>query len=135
MGCGESFRVLWWLGIWQSMKLLHCLAHDELLLAIRAGILGLFFMKPTTQARNCGAIWGMADGSNLMDGEALTLAFAGSGGDYKDVRPHGSLDGLTPGEAYQGLGRETLHAHEVLKAAQKLRIGQNRRNKCQKCQA
>ena len=72
---------------------------------------------------------------NLPDGEALTKAFAESVIDYNDIRPHGSLGGLTPSETYRGVARDSLHAHGMLKAAQKLRIERNRQGRCISCRA
>lgn len=77
---------------------------------------------------------------NIPDGVALEKAVTESIADYNDRRPHGSLDGLTPTEAYQGIGHEsldrrsqTLHTSEKLKAAQKARIEQNKKDRCLKC--
>ena len=70
---------------------------------------------------------------HLPDGEALMAAVESAIVDYNDCRPHGSLHGLPPTEAYQGIEKETMRTSEKLKAAQKDRIGQNRRNRCPKC--
>jgi putative transposase len=70
---------------------------------------------------------------NLPDGDALQTAALAAIVDYNDFRPHGTLNGLTPTEAYQGIEKETLLAHDKLKTAQRARIEHNGRNRCQKC--
>ena len=60
--------------------------------------------------------------------------------DYNDRRPHcvlakphGSLDGLTPTEAYSGIDKDSMCTSEKLKTAQKARIDHNRQSRCPKC--
>jgi len=69
----------------------------------------------------------------IPDGASLVEIAASAMADYNDRRPHGSLDGLTPTEAYQGIDKETMRTSEKLKAAQKERIEQNRRARCSRC--
>lgn len=64
---------------------------------------------------------------------ALQMAVSDAITDYNDRRPHGSLDGLTPSEPYRGIGSETLRASERLKTAQRERIQNNPRKRCQLC--
>ena len=70
---------------------------------------------------------------NLSDGDALQTAVSAAIVDYNDHRPHGSLYGLTPTEAYDGLDKSTLLTFEKLKEAQKARIEHNKKSRCQKC--
>jgi transposase InsO family protein len=50
--------------------------------------------------------------------------------DYNEIRPHTSLEGLTPSEAYSGIGQETLRMSENVKAACIARIQANKGNSC-----
>ncbi len=50
--------------------------------------------------------------------------------DYDAIRPHTSLQGLTPAEAYSGIGVETLSISENVKAACMARIQANKRDSC-----
>jgi putative transposase len=76
----------------------------------------------------------------LPDGASLDKAVSEAIVDYNDLRPHcvlakrdGSLSGLTPSEAYQGIDKETMRTHEKLKTAQRARIEYNHQSRCQKC--
>jgi len=69
----------------------------------------------------------------LPDGVSLDKAVREAILDYNDFRPHGSLDGLTPTEAYSGIDKESMCTHEKLKTVQKARIDHNRKSRCQKC--
>ena len=53
--------------------------------------------------------------------------------DYNDVRPHASIQDLTPSEAFAGLRRDRLALTEKIKAARKARIQANRKNRCSNC--
>lgn len=50
--------------------------------------------------------------------------------DYNDVWQHASLKGLTPVEAYSGVGVESLAFAEKVKVARTARNHANRRNSC-----
>ncbi len=69
----------------------------------------------------------------LPDGVSLEKAVSQAILDYNDRRPHGSLDGLTPSEAYSGIDKESMCTHEKLKTAQRARIEYNHQSRCQKC--
>jgi len=69
----------------------------------------------------------------LPDGASLDKAVGEAILDYNDRRPHGSLDGLTPSEAYDGIDKKSMRTSEKLKMAQKARIEYNRQSRCQKC--
>ena len=64
------------------------------------------------------------------DGTALERIVEWAVKDYNEVRPHSSLKGLTPTEAYSGIGVESLAIAEKVKAARTARIQANRRNSC-----
>lgn len=64
------------------------------------------------------------------DGPALEGVVEWAVKDYNDVRPHTSLKGLTPTEAYSGTRLETLRMAENVKAAQKARIQANKQSSC-----
>ncbi len=69
----------------------------------------------------------------LPDGASLERAVGEAILDYNDLRPHGSLDGLTPSEAYNGIDKKSMRTREKLNMAQKARIEYNRQSRCQKC--
>jgi putative transposase len=64
------------------------------------------------------------------DGIALQKVLEWAINDYNSIRPHTSLHGLTPTEAYSGIGPESLHMPEKVKAACRARIQANKRNSC-----
>ena len=64
------------------------------------------------------------------DGAALQKVLDWAVHDYNSIRPHTSLQGLTPSEAYSGIGLESLRMAEKVKMAQIARIQANRRNSC-----
>ena len=53
--------------------------------------------------------------------------------DYNEVRPHASIQDLTPSEAFAGLRRDRLAIAEKMKVARKARIQANRKNRCSNC--
>jgi transposase InsO family protein len=54
--------------------------------------------------------------------------------DYNDIRPHGSLNGLTPKEVQNGNGIEKLPFKNQLEQARKQRLEENRSNICNDCE-
>ncbi len=64
------------------------------------------------------------------DGITLEKVMAWAIHDYNEIRPHTSLEGLTPSEAYSGIGVETLRMSENVKTACMARIQANKGNSC-----
>jgi putative transposase len=64
------------------------------------------------------------------DGAALQRVLEWAIDDYNNLRPHTSLQGLTPSEVYSGVVLESLRIPEKVKSAQRARIQRNRQNFC-----
>ncbi|HEX2901543.1 MAG TPA: integrase core domain-containing protein [Bacteroidia bacterium] len=64
------------------------------------------------------------------DGPALQKVLEWAINDYCAIRPHTSLHGLTPDEAYCGVKVESLRIAEKVEAARKARIQRNRQSFC-----
>ncbi len=71
----------------------------------------------------------------LPDSASLFKAVEDAITDYNEIRPHGSLNGLTPSEAYQGIECDSLRTSEKLKQAQIARIQANRKARCKGCES
>ena len=53
--------------------------------------------------------------------------------DYNYRKPHGSLNGLTPDEAWMGLTPDIEFRTKLLAKAKQHRLTENRTNLCHKC--
>lgn len=54
--------------------------------------------------------------------------------DYNTIKPHGSLEGLTPKEAWEGYSLPSTFRTDVLKQARVKRLAYNKAHRCQKCE-